>query len=89
MLELSTHFAERWAKRVGGECPDAEEVRRMIDDAVFAQKHRDLRTDKGKPIRIVALYWYEDEELNVIFKVDEKRKRVVTVLTQQLKGGKE
>lgn len=82
MLELSKHFGERWVKRVGGPVPDEAEVARLIDESVEIQKFSIIREPgKPKPRRILRLCWVP--ELDLVFKVDEGRNRVVTVLTPE------
>jgi len=78
MLSLTTHFEERWKERVGEPVPTAREVEAMIRESAKIQKCQDLLTIRGRQIRALALYWHKESGL--IFKVDEKRKKVVTVL---------
>jgi hypothetical protein len=76
---MSRHAQEQWEKRVGGKPPwDATP---LLNECVFIQQHRDLYTSRGKPYKVLALYWHPDK--GIILKVDEKNALVVTVLTKK------
>ena len=85
-MKLSPHFAERWAKRVGGEMPSDEEILRMIDRSVYVQRFQVIKPEKGKPFRVLALHWVPERD--IILKVDEQRRRVVTVLSPSVREEK-
>ena len=81
-MRLSRHFCERWEERIGGPVPPPEEVEEMVrrHDTKWLQKCRNLYTSRGRPYRVLALYWIRDR--NIIIKVDEKRNRAVSVMIQ-------
>ena len=86
MLSLSTHFNDRWRERVSSNVPSLRELEELINKSVIVQNHRDLFTPRGRNYRVLALYW--NQEKGLIFKVDERRRKVVTVLTfKALEGG--
>ncbi|MCK4789232.1 MAG: hypothetical protein KAV87_36150 [Desulfobacteraceae bacterium] len=80
MLKKTAHFSRRWREETGGKPPSTTEVNQWIEkECVIIQKHKELFTARGMRCDIMALYWHPRKE--VIFKVDEKRKTIVTVLT--------
>ena len=81
MLILTEHFREQWRRRGNGPVPSEDEVRRMVDKSVRIQKGTELFTARGYRVRIMALYWYAEKD--VIFKIDTKNERVVTVLSPE------
>lgn len=83
-MKLSKHFIDRWEERVKKPLPTTEEIQGMVNDSLFLQRSRDFFTARGRPVKILALYWVVDE--NIILKVDEKTATAVTVLTPDMTG---
>ena len=83
MIELSRHFVERWRERVGSE-PSPRMITDIIHDpeTVVVQRCRDLQVPRsGRMFRQAAIYW--SPALDVVIKVDEVRKRAITVLARR------
>ena len=88
MIELSRHFVERWRERVGSE-PSPRMVMDIIRDpsTVVVQRGRDLQVPRsGQMFRQAAIYW--SPALDVVIKVDEVRKRAITVLARRNGNGR-
>lgn len=88
MIELSRHFVERWRERVGSE-PSPRMVMDIIRDpgTVVVQRGRDLQVPwSGRMFRQAAIYW--SPALDVVIKVDEVRKRAITVLARRNRNGR-
>lgn len=88
MIELSRHFVERWRERVGSE-PSARMITDIIRDpgTVVVQRGRDLQVPwSGRMFRQAAIYW--SPALDVVIKVDEVRKRAITVLARRNRNGR-
>lgn len=81
MLRLSKHFMRRWEERVGSCPPGCADVIRMIEGSVILQKYEELFTVRGFRKRIPALYWYPQQD--IVFKVDESLRCVMTVLSPE------
>lgn len=82
MLRLTEHFREQWLKRGNGPVPGAREVEEMIEGSISLQKDRDVYTPRGRRFKVLALYW--NPEKDVVFKVDERRGTVVTVISKDM-----
>ena len=80
MLRLTEHFREAWKKRANGPVPGVKEVEEMIAGSISLQRDRDIYTPRGRKFKVLALYW--NPEKDVVFKVDEKRNTVVTVISK-------
>lgn len=88
MIKLSRHFVERWRERVGSE-PSPRMVMDIIRDpgTVVVQRGRDLQVPwSGRMFRQAAIYW--SPALDVVIKVDEVRKRAITVLARRNRNGR-
>ena len=81
MLRLTAHFREQWKKRGNGPVPSPKEVEKMIKGSISLQKDRDVYTPRGRKFKVLALYW--NPEKDVVFKVDERRNTVVTVISKE------
>jgi hypothetical protein len=81
-MKLSKHFIKRWEERVGQPLPAPKEIKRMIRCAIWLQKDQVLYSTKGLRYKIPALYWVPDK--NIVLKVDEKTKTVMTVITPDI-----
>ena len=80
MLKKTAHFDQRWWEEIG-KPPSTAEVNLWIrKHCILIQKYKELFTARGRRCDLMALYWYPRKE--VIFKVDERRGRIVTVLTE-------
>ena len=80
MLRLTEHFREQWKKRGAGPVPGVKEVEEMIAGSISLQRDRDVYTPRGRRFKVLALYWCTEKD--VVFKVDEKRNTVVTVISK-------
>ena len=73
----STHAKERWEERIGP-VPGERELTRLISESVEVQKFRRTFTPRGRPITVLGAYWHLGRD--IILKVDEKARKIVTVL---------
>lgn len=80
-LSLSKHFTERWVERVGN-WPTPEAVQHYMNQSVRVQHCRDLIDTDGRHYRVLGIYWHP--ELDLVIKVDEKKRVAVTVLSREL-----
>lgn len=80
MLELTKHFVENWRKRVG-HVPRADEVRRMINQAVRIQKGRRIY-GRTSWIKTLSIYWHTGTDL--IITVDHFTDKVVSVYSRDM-----
>ena len=87
MLRKSKHFNERWRERVGGRPPSVGKIEGLLDESVRLQRHRDVQTPRGRPIKVLAMYWHVKR--NIVLKVDTKRGKIVTVLSPGVKDAHE
>lgn len=76
---MSKHAQEQWEKRVGGKPP--LDIAPLLEECVIMQQCRDYFTSRGRPCRVLALYWHPDR--GIMFKVDTKSALVVTVVTEK------
>ncbi|MDY7035545.1 MAG: hypothetical protein SV375_05200 [Thermodesulfobacteriota bacterium] len=81
MYLLSKHFLERWAERVGGPAPTVEDINELIEQSALVQRYRITFTPRGRRLVVMALYW--NSEWDVVLKIDENSKKVVTVIAGQ------
>lgn len=80
MLKKTAHFNQRWREEIG-KPPSTTEVNQWIrNECIKIQKYKELFTARGMRQDLMALYWYPLK--GVIFKVDERRHTIVTVLTE-------
>lgn len=82
MVKPTVHFLERWVERVSPRAPGYNELQGILAGAVCVQRQQDLLTREGEHYRVLGSYWHP--ELGLFFKVDEKARKVVTVLTPEL-----
>lgn len=90
MYEITRHFEERWAERVGEPMPSKEDLYRMIRDetqTICLQKFRRGFTERGRNSTFMALYWLIDPTLDCIVKVHEKGKKLITVMSKKMVKG--
>lgn len=81
MLKKSTHFNQRWREELAGRPPSTAKINQWIkEQCVIIQKYRELFTARGYRFDLMALYW--EPQRGIIFKVDQRRKKIVTVLTE-------
>ena len=81
MLKLSKHLEDNWLIRVGN-WPTREGVNRIIESSIRVQAGRDIVKQDGTVERVLGMYWHTDLEL--VLRVDETQRVVVTVLTPYL-----
>ena len=74
-------FEKKWLENIGP-LPTSNEIDQMIYESIIVQRQRDLFTLRGRLYRVLAMYW--DPERDVVFKVDHKSRKAVTLTT----GGK-
>ena len=79
LWKLSRNFEEKWLENIGSPLPTSDEIDPMIKESVIVQKQRDLFTSRGRLYRVLATYWHPGRE--IVFKVDHKRKKAVTLTT--------
>lgn len=78
MIFPTVHFKERWQERVSEILPSVEELNEAISESVRLQPQRDLFTPRGRRYRVLAIYW--NPKRKIVFKVDHKECKAVTVL---------
>ena len=78
MWTLSGNFEKKWLENIGP-LPTSDEIDQMINESIIVQKQRDLLTANGKLYRVLAAYWHPERD--VVFKVDHKRRKAVTLTT--------
>jgi hypothetical protein len=83
-MKLSKHFLQKWINFFGYE-PETDMVKGMIDNAVVVQKFRVVRKIDGSVYKVAQIYW--DLKDNILFKVDEDTKTVITFISSQKTGG--
>jgi hypothetical protein len=79
-VKLSKHFVENWERRVGG-MPTPALVNEIIRRSVFVQRGKELRTKKGEPFRMLAIYWHPD--LDIVLRIDTADNVAVSVLSRE------
>ena len=82
MWTLSGEFEKKWLENIDASLPTSNEINQMINQSIIVQQQRDLFTSRGRLYRVLATYW--DPERDVVFKVDHKSRKAVTLTT----GGK-
>ena len=80
MLKLSKHFVENWNRRVGG-APRADDIRKVINQAVRLQKGRKI-AGRYEWIKTLTIYWHAD--MNLIITVDHYTDTVVSVYSREM-----
>ncbi len=77
---LTKHFQNRWIERCGYR-PVLDEVNKILESAQKIRAQKEVRESKWlyRKWKILAEYWHN--ELGLIVRVDEERKRAVTVIT--------
>lgn len=81
-MKLSKHFIQQWEKRVKQPQPTIYEIKNMIRRAIWLQTDQRLFCKNGRIYKIPALYWVPDK--NIVLKVDEETKTVMTVITPNI-----
>ena len=81
-MKLSKHFRQQWEKRVKHPQPTVYEIKSMIRRAIWLQKDHVLFFKDGSRYKVPALYWVPDK--NIVLKVDEDTKTVMTVITPNI-----
>lgn len=84
-LEPTVHFEEQWVDRVCPRLPTVDELGDLISHSVRVQRQLDLFTPRGRRYRVLAAYWHPDRGL--VFKVDHKRNKIVSVLSERILEG--
>jgi len=77
-MELSAEFKEKWLENIGPPLPTSNEIDQMINEAIILQKQKGLFTSKGRPHRLLAMYW--NPEKAIVLKVDHKTNKAVTLI---------
>ena len=85
MWKLSRNFEEKWLENIGSPLPTSNEIDRMIKESIIVQKQRDLFTSRGRLYRVLAICWHPGRD--VVFKVDHKRRKVVTLISARQEEG--
>jgi len=78
LWKLSRDFEEKWLENIGPPLPTSNEIEQMINGAIILQKQRGLFTSKGRPYRLLAMYW--NPEKAIVLKVDHKTNKAVTLI---------
>jgi len=84
-MRLSKHFIQRWEERVQQPIPTPADIKRMLKHAIWLQKDNVFFSGKNR-YKTPALYWVPDK--NIVLKIDEKSKTVMTVITRDMYGRK-
>ena len=80
-LQLTQHFIDNWADRVGGH-PSVAWMRHILKNAIVVQRGRMLRTRTGEPFKTLSIFWYPP--LGVVLTLDNHRQRLVSVLSADM-----
>lgn len=79
LWKLSRNFEKNWLENIGPPLPTSDEIDQMINESIIVQKQMDLFTSRGRLYRVLAIYWHPEREM--VFKVDFKRRKTVTLIT--------
>lgn len=79
MWTLTMEFEKKWLENIGAPLPTSNEIDQMINESIIVQKQMDLFTSRGRPCRILAIYWHPERD--VVFKVDHKVGKVVLLFS--------
>ena len=82
-LNMTRHFRERWQERTG-KMPVIEDIRRLIDEGILVNDGGIYYDFAGQQIVFLKIVW--SPERDVIFKIDELQKKIVTVLSKNMGG---
>ena len=75
-VKLSKHFIEKWRDKLGY-MPSKKQVEKLIDESICVQKGKVIRRNYGESFIVPTILW--NIERNLMFKVDEINKTVITV----------
>jgi hypothetical protein len=82
MLTHTRHFCERWQSRVGTPVPAPAEIERMISNGIELQRFRIDFTPRGRRLVFLQVVWVPERDL--ILKIDSRKNRAVTVITEHV-----
>lgn len=85
-LRMTRHFRQRWLERTG-EKPVARTIERLIDDSILVNNGGIYYDYAGQQVVFLKVVW--NPQKDVIFKIDESQRTIITVLSKRMGGNNE
>ncbi len=79
MITPTSYFRDMWRERVSLPLPSVEDLNEAVSESIRLQVQRDLFTPRGRRYRVLAMYW--NPVKGVVFKVDHKTRKLVSVFS--------